>query len=102
MWPEIFGLVGIYATFRWLLSGPAWKHKVHSEQQWDDVSVDASDIDHDIVVFKQPDDLNPDNIGKLRYMQEKRNMRRAIESRPMLDTIHFTRDNSRKLEMLIE
>lgn len=102
MWREIFGLAGIYAICRYLFAGPAWHDDVENQQDWDENSVDASQIDHDIAVFAKPDNEHPDHIGALRALQEKRNMVRATESRPMLDQMYFTRDNARKLELIVE
>lgn len=102
MWTEIFALVGIYTAFRFLIRGPAWQQEVEDAQEYDDISVDASQIDHDLAVFAKPDNIHPDHIGSLRNLQEKRNIVRAKEARPMLDTIQFTRDNARKLEVIIE
>lgn len=102
MWMEIFGLVGIYSVFRYIMAGPAFKDEVEATQQWDDLNVDARQIDHDIAVFAKPDDKHPDHIGALRSLQEKRNMVRATEARPMLDQFYITRDNARKLEVIIE
>lgn len=102
MWREIFGLVGIYTVFRWVLAGPAFIEKVEEKDEWDQTPVDASQIDHDLSVFAGPDSQHPDNIGRIRSLQEQRNMLRATEARPLLDEFHFTRDNSRKLELLIE
>jgi hypothetical protein len=103
MWKEIFGLVGIYAVFRFILAGPAHIEEQQDEDEWDQIPVSASHIDHDLAVFSGPDDsIHPDHIGRLRNLQENRNMMRATEARPMLDQMYITKDNNRKLEVIIE
>jgi hypothetical protein len=102
MYKEIFGLIGIYAVFRFLFAGPAYIEKQEDEDEWDQIPVSASQIDHDLSVFSGPDSMHPQEIGKIRNLQEKRNMMRATESRPMLDQMYITKDNNRKLEVIIE
>lgn len=102
MYQELFALVGIWALFRVLLAGPKYIEQKKQQSQWDETPVDASQIDHDLAVFAQPDSMNADNIGKIRHLQEQRNFARAQESRPMLETFFITRDNNRKLELIAE
>lgn len=99
MWTEIFGLVGIYAVFRWVLAGPAFVEQQEDVDEWDQIPVNASQIDHDLAIFAAPDSRHPEHIGRLRNLQEKRNMVRATEARPLLDQFYFTRDNARILEL---
>lgn len=102
MYKELFAFVGVFALFRFFLAGPMQELEEELEDEWDQISVDARHIDHDIAVFSAPDSQHQGQIGKLRTLQEKRNMVRAAESRPILDQFHITKDNNRKMEVKIE
>ena len=102
MFKELLALLGAYSLFRFIFAGPKEMQKQEMVDEWDQIPIDASQIDHDLAVFAAPDDQHPQHTGRLRNLQEKRNMVRAVESRPMLDQIYFTRDNGRKLEVIVE
>jgi hypothetical protein len=102
MYQQLFALVGIWTFFRFVLAGPRYVEKKKQESEWDQTPVVASQIDHDLAVFAKPNSRHPDNIGKLRHLQEQRNYARAVESRPMLEQFFITKDNNRKLELIAE
>jgi hypothetical protein len=99
---QLFALVGVWALFRFMLAGPQQIERKKQEGEWDHRPVVASQIDHDIAVFAGPTSLHPEGIGAMRNLQEERNYARAQEARPLLDQFFITKDNNRKLELMIE
>jgi hypothetical protein len=102
MYQELFALAGVWALCRMMLAGPKYIKQRKQQSEWDQTPVVASQIDHDLAIFAQPDSKHPDNIGRLRQLQEQRNFARAQEARPMLDQFFITKDNNRKLELIAE